>query len=1064
MKTIFKKLASICLAAGMILNAGAYAQVLRSSSTSFDDFTEVRQESLLSCEFGNMPEAGSEYGDMYTWTPETGVFGKSDSDTSFHFSSELDAASLPSANTNPYLQFNIRDNGYEKGQVAHISFNLARSGGSTNMYVQVRPNTADGESKWFSLQSALSLRTWIENGDVILINDQQHSDNLEYGRWYKIDLVYYPLYDTVVDGASGEYTVMDMYIDGEKILDKFVMDADGYMDGYQTMTGISFIRFAFDPRSADGVYPKTDIYLDDIKYELLDEDPTIADSSEYIQSSVFEIDYANNTVPHVYLYTPASMLLDGLTLLDGCTAEVVDADGYTVDGSADLETGMMLVVSKQDDEAKTYTINVHDTAVDVDFDDWDNKFYYGGPNNDYNGYSFAGPTLSDDVLPSEVAYMETVSEPGRGNVLHTHSESDYSTAGYSHMNLIKNETPARDEIGSKFIMEYSAKIGENSSTGLQCKYYNKSGSEIFSNPIYFSNGTIKVFDTIIGTYVNNRWYDIKAYCDSTTGEVVAYINGIEAYRGTDSSVGNFNYFSNIRLIQHYCVENVTEDTWIDNIKIYGASGLTDSFLATMDNTLSSDRYFVDGEYINGYYGLTAGELVSYAVVSEGASVEVFEEDEITPVDDDAPAQKGMIVRVTSKGGSSYKNYILDIERYNVSRVDYTVNGKNTNQKFAPGELKVNVSVTNYAEESMNVTPIIAQYRDGVLEKLSFETVSAEGRGTVSEVAAEMEVTETEGTTIKIMVFDSMNEMNSIAESIELQPFSSEQIESVEVYYPNYTTKAITFSFDDCIIQDARIAEIFNDAGLKATFNLKTDNFTELSEAGQQDVYERYQGHEVANHTRTHPRMYLTEDTLIDGITYSPLTLEECEEDIYRGMEDIEGLFGVTPEGLVWPYTRPSARSDYDELIEYIRSLGVKYIRPIDTTGNFDLPDDWYNWKPTCHTDSIKYYIDNFLSLDTNGELKLFYIWGHGFELDETYDPSNTSKFRWSDLEALAERLKDRDDVWKATNIEIYDYIEAARGLEIDYENNIITNPSDVDVYVQINGINSVIPANGTGAL
>ncbi len=86
MKTIFKKLASICLAAGMILNAGVYAQVLRSSSTSFDDFTEARQETLLGCEFGNMPEAGSEYEDMYVWTPETGVFGKSDSDISFHFS------------------------------------------------------------------------------------------------------------------------------------------------------------------------------------------------------------------------------------------------------------------------------------------------------------------------------------------------------------------------------------------------------------------------------------------------------------------------------------------------------------------------------------------------------------------------------------------------------------------------------------------------------------------------------------------------------------------------------------------------------------------------------------------------------------------------------------------------------------------------------------------------------------------------------------------------------------------------------------------------------------------
>ena len=44
-------------------------------------------------------------------------------------------------------------------------------------------------------------------------------------------------------------------------------------------------------------------------------------------------------------------------------------------------------------------------------------------------------------------------------------------------------------------------------------------------------------------------------------------------------------------------------------------------------------------------------------------------------------------------------------------------------------------------------------------------------------------------------------------------------------FPNAKRKALTFSYDDGVEQDARLMEIFNKHGLKGTFNLNSGLFT-----------------------------------------------------------------------------------------------------------------------------------------------------------------------------------------------------------------------------------------------
>ena len=783
-------------------------------------------------------------------------------------------------------------------------------------------------------------------------------------------------------------------------------------------------------------------------------------------SSMVEIDFDTNTIPDVYLYTMVGELLDSFTLEEGAAAKVVNASGGDVDRSADVAAGMKVVVTK-DTESETYTFGtVHGKAVDFDFDGWSNKYYYNSPTNNYNGTWFGGSPLKDDagVKPEDVAYVEYVEEPGRGTVMHVYSNSDY-TRDYTHMNIFCN-APTAAELGTKFVMEMSAKVGEGSKIASQVKYTTKADPNTanFLNPINFTERQITVMGTIVKEdCVQGNWYDVKAYCDTATGRLVVFVDGEKVFDGTNTVVENFNAFTDTRIIQHYCVKDKIQESWVDDFRIYGVGGLTDSFLATMDTKLTSDVLTVEGSYINGYAGMSAQQLLDAVSVSAGASKTVYTADGQTAVTGDTPVEKGMLVTVVSPDGSGKKNYILDIADVVFGDIMYKSNGVMTNGKFAEGSFEASVTINNYLTSGTPLALVVAQYENDELIKIAVEetTITQKGEATVT---ASMDIEKSEGTTMSLMLLDGLGDIRPLKKAVKLTPFSSDQIETVAMLYPGYVSKAVTLSFDDLNpVQDKRFIEILNKNGLKATFNLKTANFINKPESVQESYVEMYQGHEVANHTRNHLQLRETDPSSPDY-----LTLQECKDEILNGQNDIAERFGVVPEGLVWPFSAPDGRTDYNELLAYIRTLGVKYIRPVYTTGDFDLPTDWYDWRPTCHHDGANNYLDAFLALPNEGvenveDLKLFYIWGHTYEFDEDREPENAGKMRWDGVEVLCQKLGEAD-IWSATNLEIYNYVEALKLLQVDKEKNLVTNPSDIDLYIQINGINTMVPAHGVAGL
>jgi hypothetical protein len=69
---------------------------------------------------------------------------------------------------------------------------------------------------------------------------------------------------------------------------------------------------------------------------------------------------------------------------------------------------------------------------------------------------------------------------------------------------------------------------------------------------------------------------------------------------------------------------------------------------------------------------------------------------------------------------------------------------------------------------------------------------------------------------------------------------------------------------------------------------------------------------------------------------------------------------------------------------------------------------------------------------------LFYVWGHSYEFDAWNN--------WNVIEEFAEYIGNRSDIWYATNIEIYDYIEAFNSLQFSAAGTRVYNPTLIDVW------------------
>lgn len=248
------------------------------------------------------------------------------------------------------------------------------------------------------------------------------------------------------------------------------------------------------------------------------------------------------------------------------------------------------------------------------------------------------------------------------------------------------------------------------------------------------------------------------------------------------------------------------------------------------------------------------------------------------------------------------------------------------------------------------------------------------------------------------------------------------------------SKALTLSYDDGVVQDIRLIKILNRHGIKATFNINTGTYLaenairetfsgrmKLSEA--KEIYIN-SGHEVAVHSLTHPSL-------------DKLKTDEILTEIIEDRKNIEGQYGTMARGMAYPFGTYNTK-----VIDAIKMCGICYSRTVKSTQGFNFPENWLELNPTCHHDdpklmelTKKFVEEKSKRLNDNW---LFYLWGHSYEFDFHNN--------WELIEKFAEYVGGRDDIWYATNIEIYDYVKAYERLETSVDKNVIHNPCAIDLW------------------
>ena len=236
-------------------------------------------------------------------------------------------------------------------------------------------------------------------------------------------------------------------------------------------------------------------------------------------------------------------------------------------------------------------------------------------------------------------------------------------------------------------------------------------------------------------------------------------------------------------------------------------------------------------------------------------------------------------------------------------------------------------------------------------------------------------------------------------------------------------KYITIRMDDGITQDARMMEIMRKYGVDCcTFYVNTGLYgANWAWVGQQfnrpDVthirYTRaelesgiYDGFDVECHTRTHPSL-------------KNLSERQVTREVKNDAENIEKLFGYKPIGMAWP----GGDTEWNEgnITTILETTDIRYgsctTRNIQMgLGKFSLPQYFMTWYPTCgfsDADSLT-LLNEFIAADCTEDM-LFYVWGHGYELDifNTWDKFETM------IKTIAEAAEADDSIVLVTNAEFY---------------------------------------------
>ncbi len=271
--------------------------------------------------------------------------------------------------------------------------------------------------------------------------------------------------------------------------------------------------------------------------------------------------------------------------------------------------------------------------------------------------------------------------------------------------------------------------------------------------------------------------------------------------------------------------------------------------------------------------------------------------------------------------------------------------------------------------------------------------------------------------------------------------------SIFMRFPEGRAKALTFSYDDGVEQDIRLADILNKHGMKGTFNLNSGIYAPEGKVYPEGRIHRRMtekaitelfsdgNHEVAVHSFTHPHLEVLSPAMV-------------AHEIVKDREKLEQQFGTVIRGMAYPMGTFS-----DEVVDVLKSCGIAYARTTVSTEKFSIPTDWLRMPATCHHKNprLMELAQKFVEKEIKSHPQLFYLWGHSYE----FEGDNN----WNVIEEFTDFMAGRDpDIWVATNIEIYEYIEDHKRLIYSVDGTMVKNPTCRTLWISVNGKIVSIPS------
>jgi len=256
-------------------------------------------------------------------------------------------------------------------------------------------------------------------------------------------------------------------------------------------------------------------------------------------------------------------------------------------------------------------------------------------------------------------------------------------------------------------------------------------------------------------------------------------------------------------------------------------------------------------------------------------------------------------------------------------------------------------------------------------------------------------------------------------------------------FPEGKEKALTLSYDDGVEQDRKLLEIMKQYGLKGTFNLNSGQYAmEGTVHPQGQIHRRMtekqisnlfqnSGQEIAVHSLTHP--------FLDQLP-TAMVVKEIIED----RENLEKQFNTIVRGMAYPYGVFS-----DAVVATLQACGIVYSRTVEATHDFRIPQDWMRLSSTCHhgVPELMDLAKKFVEDKVDRAPYLFYLWGHSYEFE--------ANDNWYVIENFSKYVGNREDIWYATNIEIYEYVKAYEQLIFSANGKLIKNPTNTTIWLKI---------------